>query len=131
MLKGKSPERLAFLRKVLEDSPAEGINPIDKWQNPEYAGKSAEYYLVYFGKRQADGVGVQAAESAATGRDCRPVEEMKFTAEVLDAWNMTVTPVEGTFTLKKLDDYFYGDADGRKIELAWQALSGDSHQAGA
>jgi hypothetical protein len=46
-----------------------------------------------------------------------PGEEMKFTAEVLDTWNMTVTPVEGTFTLKKLDDYFYGDAEGRKIEL--------------
>jgi hypothetical protein len=30
---------------------------------------------------------------------------------------MTVTPVEGTFQLKKLDDYFYGDIQERKIRL--------------
>ena len=31
---------------------------------------------------------------------------MKFTAEVLDTWNMTVTPVAGVFTLQKRTDYF-------------------------
>jgi hypothetical protein len=42
---------------------------------------------------------------------------MQFEAEVLDTWNMTVTPVEGRFTLKKTSDYFFGDKDGRSIEL--------------
>ena len=42
---------------------------------------------------------------------------MKFTAEVLDTWNMTVTPVDGVFTLKKKDNYFYADKDGRSIAL--------------
>jgi hypothetical protein len=42
---------------------------------------------------------------------------MRFTAEVLDTWSMTVTPVEGVFTLHKRTDYFYGDKDGRKIPL--------------
>jgi hypothetical protein len=42
---------------------------------------------------------------------------MKFAAEVLDAWNMTVTPVAGVFTLKKKDDYFLADKDGRSIAL--------------
>ena len=42
---------------------------------------------------------------------------MKFKAEVLDTWNMTVTAVPGIFTLKKKTDYFYGDRDDRKIEL--------------
>ena len=42
---------------------------------------------------------------------------MKFTAEVLDTWNMTVTPVRGLFTLAKKTDYFVGDKDGRSIPL--------------
>ena len=42
---------------------------------------------------------------------------MKFTAEVLDTWNMTVTPVPGEFTLKQKDDSLYADANGRSIPL--------------
>ncbi len=116
VLKGKSPERLAFLREVLEESPAQGIDPIDKWQNPEYAGQSSEYYLVYFGKQRPTEWKFRLPNPPQL-KGMPPVEEMEFTAEVLDAWDMTVTPVEGKFTLKKLDDYFYGDAEGRKIEL--------------
>jgi hypothetical protein len=42
---------------------------------------------------------------------------MKFTAEVLDTWNMTVTAVPGTFTLAGTTDYVIADKDGRSIEL--------------
>ena len=44
-------------------------------------------------------------------------EGAKFTAEVLDTWNMTVTAVPGDFTLKQEDDGSYADADGRSIPL--------------
>jgi hypothetical protein len=37
--------------------------------------------------------------------------------EVLDTWNMTVEPVDGTFTIARQDDYFYADTAGRSIEL--------------
>ena len=42
---------------------------------------------------------------------------MKFTAEVLDTWNMTVTPVPGTFTLVRKTDYFVGYKANRSIPL--------------
>jgi hypothetical protein len=42
---------------------------------------------------------------------------MKFTAEVLDTWNLTVTPVPGEFTLKPKDEAVYADAQGRAIPL--------------
>jgi hypothetical protein len=116
VLKGKSPARLAFLKKILDDAPAKGINPIDKWQNPEYAGESSEYYLVYFGKEKPTEWEFKLPNPPQL-KGLPPVEEMKFTAEVIDAWDMTITPVEGTFSLKKLTDYFYGDVDGRKIKL--------------
>ncbi|MCA1686621.1 MAG: DUF5060 domain-containing protein, partial [Planctomycetia bacterium] len=34
VLHGESPRRIAFLRKILEDGPPEGLEPIDKWQDP-------------------------------------------------------------------------------------------------
>jgi hypothetical protein len=96
-LRGKSPERIAFLRKVLEDGPADGIEPIDKWQDDRTAGKRGEYYLVYFGKEKPTAWAVDLP-----GKSDRP---LALTAEVLDTWNMTVTPVPGTFTLKQNGSY--------------------------
>lgn len=116
VLKGQSPLRLAFLRQVLETSPPEGIEPIDKWQNPEYGGKAAEYYLVYFGK-QTPASWEFKLPRLPQGKGQPPAETMQFKAEVLDTWNMTVTPVEGVFTPKKKDDQFYTDAAGRSIAL--------------
>ena len=52
VLHGESPSRLAFLRSVLESSPPEGIEPIDKWQNARTGGKPGDYYLIYFGAEQ-------------------------------------------------------------------------------
>jgi hypothetical protein len=110
VLKGQSPARLAFLKKVLEDSPPEGINPIDKWQNPEYGGQPAEYYLISLGTQKPTAWKFRLPKA-------RLADGMKFKAEVLDTWNMTVTPAEGVFTIKKQDNYFYADQDGRSIQL--------------
>ncbi|HEV2696218.1 MAG TPA: DUF5060 domain-containing protein [Verrucomicrobiae bacterium] len=116
VLKGRSPARLAFLKKVLDDAPPEGIEPIDKWQNPEYGGKAPEYYLVYLGKQTPTNWEFKLPKPPQ-GKGQPPAEGMKFTVEVLDTWNMTVTPVGGVFTLHKKDGYFYGDKDRKAIEL--------------
>jgi hypothetical protein len=92
-LRGKSPERIAFLRKVLEDGPRDGLEPIDRWQDERTAGKKGEYYLVYLGK---DRPTEWAVNLPRAGLD-RP---LTLTAEVLDTWDMTVKPVPGTFTLR-------------------------------
>jgi hypothetical protein len=92
VLKGESPARLAFLQKVMQDGPATGINPIDKWRDSHIAGKGGEYYIVYFGKETPtewpfhlpNREGVQIGQT--------------FKVDVLDTWNMTVTPVPGEFT---------------------------------
>lgn len=116
VLKGQSPPRLAFLKKVLDDAPAEGIEPIDKWQNPEYGGRAPDYYLIYFGKQTPTSWEFRLPKPPqAKGEP--PADGMKFTAEVLDTWNMTITPVKGVFTLKKKDAYFYADKNGRSISL--------------
>jgi hypothetical protein len=115
VLKGQSPARLAFLKKVLDDSPAEGIEPIDRWQHPEIGGQPGKYYLIYLGKQTPTNWEFQIPKPPP-GK-LQSADGMKFIVEVLDTWNMTVTPVDGVFTLKKKDGYFYGDKDGRAVTL--------------
>ncbi len=96
-LRGKSAERIAFLRKVLEEGPKDGFEPIDKWQDERTAGKRGEYYFVYFGKEKPTEWAVEVP-----GKKEPP---MTVTAEVLDTWAMTVTTVPGSFTLKPKGGY--------------------------
>ena len=115
VLKGQSPARLAFLKKVLDDAPAAGIEPIDRWQHPEIGGQPGEYYLIYLGKQTPTNWVFQIPKPPL-GK-LQSADGLKFTVEVLDTWNMTITPVEGVFTLEKKDGYFYADKDGRTITL--------------
>jgi hypothetical protein len=118
VLKGQSPARLAFLKRVLEDAPAEGIEPIEKWGFPEYGGRAPNYYLIYLGKQTPTRWEFKVPK-ASRGKG-QPSEGMKFTAEVLDTWNMAVMAVPGAFTLAGRTDSFLGDKDGRSIELPGQ-----------
>jgi hypothetical protein len=110
VLKGDSPARIAFLRDVLETAPTEGIEPIDKWQYPDVAGKAGQYYLVYLGH-----------EAPRSWRFALPRHELadgvRFKVEVLDTWNMTIEPVAEPFTLKRESEYLFVDRDGRAVEL--------------
>ncbi len=67
-LKGTSPPRIAFLRKIMEDGPPEGLEPIDKWQEPHIAGKKGEYYLIYFGKERPSDWKLELPGLAGTSR---------------------------------------------------------------
>lgn len=110
VLRGQSPARLAFFRRILSESPAGGLEPIDKWQGHPFAGKHAQYYLGYFGaQKPASWPFVLHKTGLKDG--------MKFRAEVIDTWNMTVTPVEGVFEIKQQDAYNFADKDGRSIAL--------------
>ena len=97
VLKGQSPACLAFLKQVLDDAPAEGIEPIEKWSSAECGGRVPDYYLVYLGKQTPTRWEFKLPKSPQGRR--RAAEGMKFTAEVLKTWNISVTAVPGTFTL--------------------------------
>jgi hypothetical protein len=85
-LRGESPPRLAFLKAVLDAAPAEGIDPIDAFDDLFIAGQPGRYYLVYFGNQAPT---EWLPKLHLTGlRDGQ-----RFKAEVIDTWAMTVTPV--------------------------------------
>ena len=54
---GESPPRIAFLRKILEDGPAEGLEPIDKWQDGDRRRQEGRVLPRLFRQGDAPGSG--------------------------------------------------------------------------
>ena len=87
VLHGQSPARIQFLRAIMEAGPA-GIDPQNSVAGPACAGVEGEYYLLYLGPHQ----------SAAKGLNLP--EDGEFEIEVINAWDMSVKKMEGTYSGK-------------------------------
>jgi hypothetical protein len=71
----------------MTETPEEGVYPFHNiWNKETYLIKDNEYYLFYYGNSQQ-----------AKARMYLP-ENVKFKLEIIDAWNMTVTLVQGEFS---------------------------------
>jgi hypothetical protein len=82
-LRGESPARIAFLRRILEEGPPEGLDVVGEVTNTHLrsAGQVGAYYLTYFGPRQP----AQVTLSLPDGQ--------RYRADLIDTWQMTVTPL--------------------------------------
>jgi len=109
-LAGTSAPRLAFLRKILEEGPVPGIEPIQAWWNYHLGGKQNEYYLHYFGAAQPTEWPV-----ILPGRGEEAL--IRYRADIIDTWNMTVTPVEGVFSMARRNEYDVQDPQRPTIKL--------------
>jgi hypothetical protein len=92
-LYGKSPERIGFLRKILEASPQKPLVPYhadQTWWNTSRGLKTEDnaYFLIYFGD-------VQPSEKKLKFPD-----NARYSVELIDTWNMTRQPLEGVFEPK-------------------------------
>ena len=83
MLHGESPRRIAFLRKILEGAPAEGLNNLSTYYLG--AGQEGRYYLFYFDVNQPAEYEFDLAKG------------VRYRADTIDPWEMTIRPVAGTF----------------------------------
>ena len=110
MLRGQSGPRIAFLRRILEEGPSEGLEPIDKWQDARTAGKKGEYYLIYFGREKPTEWTFEIPRTKLN-------ERLRVRVDLIDTWAMTVTPLDGVFELGPKDDYRYRCEDTPRIEL--------------
>ncbi len=109
-LHGKSPARITFLKEILDSTPAQGIDPIDKWQDHRTAGVPGEYYLVYFGKDKPTEWLFELPRAGLS-------EGMTFGVDIIDTWNMTIKPVDGAFKIIQDATYRYHAAGLPKIKL--------------
>ncbi len=86
-LRGESWPRIGFLRALIEADVAHGLNPLGKpgewpWTKISAAGDGPVRYI-YFGEHQP----VQWAMGL-------PLEDGDFEIDLIDPWEMTVTPLE-------------------------------------
>jgi len=107
---GTSWPRLAFLRRILEAGPTPGIEPIETWYEYHLGGKPFEYYLRYFGEAKPI-----EWEVVLPGRDDDPLRS--YRADIIDTWNMTITPVEGAFRMALRDKYTHHDPARPRLAL--------------
>jgi len=96
-LRGSSPPRLAFLRRILEQAPRPGIDPLQPFWDYHMGGKEGEYYLTYFGEARPTAWPVVVPGRGLPAADYR--------LDVIDTWNMTITPAAGAFHLTPRDPY--------------------------
>lgn len=85
-LKGTSPERIGFLRRILEEAPGGRLEPLEgSWDAPS-AGIENEYELIYFGFNQP------------TYRRFVKPQDLTYEIDIIDTWNMTVETLPGRFS---------------------------------
>ena len=118
-LKGESAPRLAFLKTIMEAGPAPGVEPIDKWWDQHLGGRAGRYYLRYLGEDAPTEWAVRIPRDEIKGGE-------QFRVDVIDTWNMTVTPQPGVFTLAATDTkYFFADPARPTVALPgrpWMAV---------
>lgn len=117
-LHGESTPRLAFLKAVMEAGPKPGFEPIDKWWDQHLGGQAGSYYLRYFGQTAPTEWAVALPKDELKGGE-------RFQVDILDTWNMTVTPIDGAFVMAKKDAYFLHDPNRPTVTLPgrpWMAV---------
>jgi hypothetical protein len=86
-LKGESPERIRFLREILEAAPPKLKSlPLFTWMPFSCIGIENEYYLGYLNDAQPRSIVIDLPKQSA------------FKVEIIDTWNRTITPVKGLFS---------------------------------
>ncbi|WP_321790585.1 DUF5060 domain-containing protein [Burkholderia pyrrocinia] len=86
-LRGESPARIGFLRDILEADVVSGLTPLSdenawEWHRVS-GGRDGDYRLIYFGEHQP----MQWAVGL-------PKEDGDWEIDLIDTWEMTVTPLE-------------------------------------
>jgi len=117
-LSGGAVRRLGFLKRVMEDGPRPGLDPIDKWWERHLGGQVGQYYLRYFGEDAPTSWEVKLPRDGLKGGE-------RFAVDVLDTWNCTVTALPGEFAMSPVGNYDFHDPARPSIELPgtpWTAV---------
>ena len=79
------------------DQPAPGLEPVDPWWDDTFvAGIPTRHYLQYLG-RSSPGAWTFRIPQGHRGDRLRPGQ--RYAVDIIDTWDMTVTPVDRVFEL--------------------------------
>ena len=87
VLRCQSPERIKFLREIIENAPT-SLRPIPlfTWMPFSCIGRDHEYYLGYLNDTQPGSIVID------------PPTDALYKVEVIDTWNMTIATLEKKFS---------------------------------
>jgi hypothetical protein len=85
-LHGQSPQRIAFLRSIVEDAPSETWIPLSHGNEWSTVGIDGEYSLTYFGHAQPSYWPMTLSDDA------------EYSVDVIDTWDMTTTTLPEEFS---------------------------------
>lgn len=116
--RGESWKRIPFMRSILADLP-EPLQMSDVSRDEVTSTAGDGYYIIYFGERVQDDWPISLPAKNANYPKAKAGQ--RFSVEIIDTWNMTITPWEGgTIELGEVNDYRLYDKQQRKIRLPKQ-----------
>jgi hypothetical protein len=88
ILRGESPERIKFLRTIMESgpSPLRPANLVANWMPYASLKYGDEYFLIYFNDDQPRAIVLNLPGNSS------------YKIEVIDTWNMTINPIEQKYS---------------------------------
>ena len=92
ILRGKSQERIKFLKNIIETAPGY-LKPVvnyEWWMPYSAVAYKDEYYLNYYNMDQPRSQIIILPEKS------------KYSIEIINAWDMTITKLDGEFSGKSL-----------------------------
>ncbi|MCI6617613.1 MAG: DUF5060 domain-containing protein [Prevotella sp.] len=112
--RGESWKRVPFMRQILADLP-HPLEMADVSRDDLTSTAGEGYYMIYFGKEIQD---AWLFNLPARNAGYPPLEPgTRFRMEIIDTWDMTVTPVDGVFEVGEKNDYRHYDRQLRKVWL--------------
>lgn len=112
--KGTSWQRIAFLRKIIEEGPGPlELADISRDHKTATAGKG--YYIIYFGKEINDTWLFNLPIKNSKYEKLKPGSRYKV--EIIDTWDMTIQSYPGTFETTRDIEYRVYDKDFKKVRL--------------
>lgn len=114
VLRGKSWERIAFLRKIVEEAP-EQIRPADISRDEVTSTAGEGYFFVYLGQQlQRDWV-FSLPDSNSHFKRIQKGD--KFRVEIINLWDMTIEECPTIFEATEKINYRHYDKDHRLVQL--------------
>jgi hypothetical protein len=87
ILRGESPDRIKFLHAILDAAPSHlQPLPLFTWMPFSCVGIKVEYYLGYLNDAQPRSIVIDLPATS------------QFHVDVIDTWNMTITPIDKLFS---------------------------------
>lgn len=91
ILRGESHERIKFLREIIEAAPPQMKPlPLFTWMPFSAVGINNEFYLGYLNDAQPRSIVIELPRNST------------FSVEVIDTWEMTITPLKKSFSGRSL-----------------------------